>query len=311
MRSKETREQERGDARRADMKANASAPNPKKSSRFGVYLFSAVVFALSMAVAAFVLAAVFGLSVITLAGAILFGMVMAYSIRIAPHWERVVILRMGRFKRLAGPGIYFLIPVVEYATAHVDQRIITTPFVAEEALTADLVPLDIDAVLFWMVWNPKDACVEVEDYSSAIWWAAQTALRDAVGRINLAEVATRREQIDEEVKDILDSKTRAWGITVVSVEIRDIAIPEDLQDALSKEAQAERERNARLLLAEVEKDISEMFVDAADVYERNDRAMQLRTMNLIYESVKEKGGLVIAPSAFSEGFNNIESLFKK
>lgn len=311
MRSKETREQERDDARRADMKANASAPNPKKSSRFGVYLFSAVVFALSMAVAAFVLAAVFGLSVITLAGAILFGVVVAYSIRIAPHWERVVILRMGRFKRLAGPGVYFLIPVVEYATAHVDQRIITTPFVAEEALTADLVPLDIDAVLFWMVWNPKDACVEVEDYSSAIWWAAQTALRDAVGRINLAEVATRREQIDEEVKDILDSKTRAWGITVVSVEIRDIAIPEDLQDALSKEAQAERERNARLLLAEVEKDISEMFVDAADVYDRNDRAMQLRTMNLIYESVKEKGGLVIAPSAFSEGFNNIESFFKK
>ena len=231
--------------------------------------------------------------------------------RIAPHWERVVILRMGRFERLAGPGVYFLIPVVEYAAVHVDQRIITTPFVAEEALTADLVPLDIDAVLFWMVWNPKDACVEVEDYSSAIWWAAQTALRDAVGRINLAEVATRREQIDEEVKDILDSKTRAWGITVVSVEIRDISIPDDLQDALSKEAQAERERNARLLLAEVEKDISEMFVDAADVYDRNDRAMQLRTMNLIYESVKEKGGLVIAPSAFSEGFNNIESLFKK
>ena len=257
------------------------------------------------------LAAAFGLSVPALAAAILFGMAAAYSVRIAPHWERVVILRMGRFERLAGPGVYFLIPVVEYAAVHVDQRIITTPFVAEEALTADLVPLDIDAVLFWMVWNPKDACVEVEDYSSAIWWAAQTALRDAVGRINLAEVATRREQIDEEVKDILDSKTRAWGITVVSVEIRDISIPDDLQDALSKEAQAERERNARLLLAEVEKDISEMFVDAADVYDRNDRAMQLRTMNLIYESVKEKGGLVIAPSAFSEGFNNIESLFKK
>ena len=311
MRSKENREQERSDARRASMKANASAPNPRKSSRFGVYLFSAVMFALSFAAAAFLLAAAFGLSVPALAAAILFGMAAAYSVRIAPHWERVVILRMGRFERLAGPGVYFLIPVVEYAAVHVDQRIITTPFVAEEALTADLVPLDIDAVLFWMVWNPKDACVEVEDYSSAIWWAAQTALRDAVGRINLAEVATRREQIDEEVKDILDSKTRAWGITVLSVEIRDISIPDDLQDALSKEAQAERERNARLLLAEVEKDISEMFVDAADVYDRNDRAMQLRTMNLIYESVKEKGGLVIAPSAFSEGFNNIESLFKK
>ena len=132
-------------------------------------------------------------------------------------------------------------------------------------MTADLVPLGIDAVLFWMVWDPKDACVEVEDYSSAVWWAAQTALRDAVGRINLAEVATRREQLDNEVKEILEEKTRAWGITVVSVEIRDIAVPSELQDALSKEAQAERERNSRLLLAEVEKDISEMFVEAAAV----------------------------------------------
>ena len=163
---------------------------------------------------------------------------------------------------------------------------------------------------FWLVWNPKDACVEVEDYASAVWWAAQTALRDAVGRINLAEVATRREQLDNEIKEILDEKTRSWGITVVSVEIRDIAIPKDLQDALSKEAQAERERNARLLLAEIEKDISEMFVDAAAVYDRNDKALQLRTMNLIYESVKEKGGLVIAPSAFGEAFNNIEGFLK-
>ena len=205
---------------------------------------------------------------------------------------------------------YFVIPIIEHVAARVDQRIITTAFVAEEALTADLVPLDIDAVLFWMVWNPKDACVEVEDYSSAIWWAAQTALRDAVGRINLAEVATRRAQIDHEVKEILDEKTRTWGITVVSVEIRDIAIPPDLQDAMSKEAQAERERNARLLLAEIEKDISEMFVEAAEVYEGSDKALQLRTMSLIYESVKDKGGLVIAPSAFGEAFNNIEKFLK-
>ena len=142
------------------------------------------------------------------------------------------------------------------------------------------------------------------------WWAAQTALRDAVGRINLAEVATRRAQIDHEVKEILDEKTRTWGITVVSVEIRDIAIPPDLQDAMSKEAQAERERNARLLLAEIEKDISEMFVEAAEVYEGSDKALQLRTMSLIYESVKDKGGLVIAPSAFGEAFNNIEKFLK-
>lgn len=283
-------------------------PKTKKTSRNGIYIFAVTLFAVTFGL-------VVGLtwsflSVITVICAIAAGLLISYTIRIAPHWERVVILRLGRFNRIGGPGVYFMIPIIEHAAAHVDQRIITTPFIAEEALTADLVPLDIDAVLFWMVWNPKDACVEVEDYSSAIWWAAQTALRDAVGRINLAEVATRREQLDSEIKEILDAKTRTWGITVVSVEIRDIAIPKELQDAMSKEAQAERERNARLLLAEIEKDISEMFVDAAEVYEKHDKALQLRTMNLIYESVKEKGGLVIAPSAFGEAFNNIDSFLK-
>lgn len=291
-------------------KAQASEPKPKKTSRLGIHLFGMTVFSLGVAATIGIASALGVMSAWAVVAAIAVGAVLTYSIRIAPQWERVVILRFGRFSRQVGPGLYFMIPVVEYAASHVDQRIITTPFIAEEALTADLVPLDIDAVLFWMVWSPKDACVEVEDYSSAIWWAAQTALRDAVGRINLAEVATRREQIDEEVKSILDEKTRTWGITVVSVEIRDIAIPPELQDAMSKEAQAERERNARLLLAEIEKDISEMFVDAAAVYDKNDKAMQLRTMNLIYESVKEKGGLVIAPSAFGEAFNNIDSFFK-
>lgn len=284
------------------------APVGRKTSRNSVYIFAASVF---LIVAGAILAALWSMLTSTVViVAVMAGAVAAFSIRIAPQWERVVVLRLGNFNRIAGPGLYFVVPVVEHATAHIDQRMITTPFTAEEALTADLVPLDTDAVLFWMVWNPKDACVEVEDYASAIWWAAQTALRDAVGRINLAEVATRREQLDGEIKDILDEKTRSWGISVVSVEIRDIAIPKELQDAMSKEAQAERERNARLLLAEIEKDISEMFVDAAAVYDRNDKALQLRTMNLIYESVKEKGGLVIAPSAFGEAFNNIDSFLK-
>lgn len=288
--------------------SKGTAPKGKKTSRNGVYLFSLAIFLIGLAA----VLAVFweSLSVPAIVVAVVVGFVLASSIRIAPQWERVVVLRLGKFNRIAGPGLYLLIPVIEHPAAHVDQRIITTPFTAEEALTADLVPLDIDAVLFWLVWNPKDACVEVEDYSSAIWWAAQTALRDAIGRINLAEVATRREQLDNEIKEILDAKTRTWGITVVSVEIRDIAIPKELQDAMSKEAQAERERNARLLLAEIEKDISEMFVEAAAVYDQNDKAMQLRTMNLIYESVKDKGGLVIAPSAFGEAFNNIDSFLK-
>lgn len=276
----------------------------KKASRNGVYFFAASLFLIVALAVLGIFHDRLTLPIVLIAVAL--GFVVAYSIRIVPQWERVIVLRFGKFNRVAGPGFCIIIPIIEHASAHVDQRIITTPFIAEEALTADLVPLDIDAVLFWMVWNPKDACVEVEDYSSATWWAAQTALRDAIGRINLSEVATRREQLDSEVREILDAKTRAWGITVVSVEVRDIAIPKDLQDAMSKEAQAEREKNARLLLAEIEKDISEMFVEAAAIYETSDKALQLRTMNLIYESVKEKGGLVIAPSAFGEAFNNID-----
>lgn len=289
-----------------------SATTPPRSrtetSRNGVYVFAAALFVVGFVV---VLALTgWSLSVPALLGAVVAGCVLASTVRVAPQWERVVVLRLGAFNRVAGPGPYVVIPIIEHAAARVDQRIITTPFTAEEALTADLVPLDIDSVLFWMVWSPKDACVEVEDYSSAVWWAAQTALRDAIGRINLAEVATRREQLDNEIREILDEKTRTWGVTVVSVEIRDIAIPKELQDVMSREAQAERERNARLLLAEVEKDISEMFVEAAAVYDQSDKAMQLRTMNLIYESMKDKGGLVIAPSAFADAFNKAADLAK-
>ena len=307
MRSREKRTEEQSTVNKYKT-SEMIAPKAKKTSRNSVYIFAVTIFLLASLI---VVLPLWGKhTTLTIFAAIALGAIAATSIRIAPQWERVVILRLGKFQRVAGPGLYFTIPVIEHTTAQVDQRMITTPFVAEEALTADLVPLDIDAVLFWMVWNPKDACIEVEDYNSAIWWAAQTALRDAIGRINLAEVATRRGQIDSEIKEILDEKTRDWGITVTSVEIRDITIPKELQDAMSKEAQAERERNARLLLAEVERDISEMFVDAAAVYDENDKALQLRTMNLIYESVKEKGGLVIAPSAFGEAFNSIKPFIK-
>lgn len=306
--AKQAREAEQVPARVKALTGSMAAPTAKKTSRNSVYLFAIALFLTSGGLFAFL---VWNASLpVALLGGVAVGLVASSTVRIAPQWERVVVLRLGKLNRIDGPGLYVVVPIVESVAARVDQRIITTPFSAEEAVTADLVPLGIDAVLFWMVWDPKDACVEVEDYSSAVWWAAQTALRDAVGRINLAEVATRREQLDNEVKEILEEKTRAWGITVVSVEIRDIAVPSELQDALSKEAQAERERNSRLLLAEVEKDISEMFVEAAAVYERNDKALQLRTMNLIYESVKEKGGLVIAPSAFGEAFNNIDGFLK-
>lgn len=309
MRRKSKEEKAASAAVAAKMPAAPSIGRPAKVSRNSVYIFASALFLIvffAMFIAMWPTITVLGLII-----AVLAGLVVAYSIRVVPQWERAVVLRFGKLNRCVGPGICFVIPVIEHVTAHVDQRIIATPFVAEEALTADLVPLNIDAVLFWMVRNPMDACTEVEDYPSAVWWAAQTALRDAIGRINLAEVATRRKQIDSEVKEVLDENIRDWGIEVVAVQIRDIAIPKELQDAMSLEAQAERERNARLILAEVEKDISEMFVEAASTYDENEKAMQLRTMNLIYESVKEKGGLVIAPSAFSEGFNNIQSYFKK
>jgi regulator of protease activity HflC (stomatin/prohibitin superfamily) len=277
-----------------------------RSSRNGVYLFGGMVFLVPFAVILAVCAAAEALSAWTILAAAAVGLLAASSIRIALQWEKVVVLRLGRYSREAGPGPFLVIPVLESITVCIDQRIIATPFAAEETLTADLVSVDVDAVLFWLVWDARLACVEVENYPKAVAWSAQTALRDAIGRVNLAELATRRKQIDAQLQEVLATKTEPWGITIISVEIRDIIIPTDLQDALSKEAQAERERNARVILAEVEKDISEMFVEAAEIYDRNDRALQLRTMNLIYESVKEKGGLVIAPSAFAEGFNNIE-----
>jgi regulator of protease activity HflC (stomatin/prohibitin superfamily) len=170
-------------------------------------------------------------------------------------------------------------------------------------LTADLVPVDVDAILFWMVWDTEKACLEVVNYPKAVLRSAQTAMRDAIGQLNLADISIRRKQIDRELGEMLARKCEDWGITVISVEIRDIMIPEELQDALSKEAQAEREKNARIILAEVEKDISEMFVEAANVYERNSKAMQLRAMNLAYEGAKDGKGVLLTPSSLADSFD--------
>ncbi len=271
------------------------------ASRGGVYLFSILIFFISFFV---VIAATFAfVSPFTIAAAVVIGFVVARTIRIAPQWERVVVLRLGKFHHIAGPGLYWCIPFIDHAAVHVDIRIRTASFSAEAALTADLVPVDVDAILFWMVWDPKKACFEVENYPKAVLRSAQTAMRDAIGQQNLADISTRRKQIDHELEVALGEKCGEWGVTVLSVEIRDITIPPELQDALSREAQAERERNARLLLAEVEKDISEMFVEAADVYERNPRAMKLRAMDLAYEGAKESGGIMLAPSALADAFD--------
>ena len=271
------------------------------ASRGGVYLFFLAMFAAGFLAVLF--ATLAWVSPLTIAASVVAGFVLATSVRVAPHWERVAILRFGKFNRIAGPGLYCCIPFAEYTAIHVDQRITTASFSAEAALTADLVPVDVDAILFWMVWDAEKACLEVENYPKAVLRSAQTAMRDVIGQLNLADISRRRKQIDRDLEDILGKKCEQWGVTVISVEIRDIMIPKELQDALSKEAQAERERNARIILAEVEKDISEMFVEAAEVYDRNPRAMKLRAMNLAYEGAKDSKGVLLAPSALADGFN--------
>ena len=271
------------------------------ASRGGVYLFFLAMFAAGFLAVLF--ATLAWVSPLTIAASVVAGFVLATSVRVAPHWERVTILRFGKFNRIAGPGLYCCIPFAEYTAIHVDQRITTASFSAEAALTADLVPVDVDAILFWMVWDAEKACLEVENYPKAVLRSAQTAMRDVIGQLNLADISRRRKQIDRDLEDILGKKCEQWGVTVISVEIRDIMIPKELQDALSKEAQAERERNARIILAEVEKDISEMFVEAAEVYDRNLRAMRLRAMNLAYEGAKDSKGVLLAPSALADGFN--------
>lgn len=232
------------------------------------------------------------------------GLFFFLAIHIAFEWERAVIMRFGKYNRIAGPGIYFTIPIVESEAAKIDQRIRTISFDAEETLSSDLVPVNVDTVLFWVVWDAERACKEVRNFEAIISLAAQTAMRDVIGQICLSEIAMRRAYLDEELKRIISEKVDDWGITVVSVEIRDIVIPKELQASMARQAQAERERDARLTLAEVERDISEMYMEAAATYGQPEKALQLRTMNLVYDSVKEHGGMVVVPSAYSEGFSN-------
>lgn len=222
------------------------------------------------------------------------------SVKISRQWEKAVVLRLGKFQKLSGPGLFLIIPVIDTVSSWVDQRIITTPFNAEQTLTKDTVPVDVDAVLFWMVWDVEKAALEVEDYKDAVSWAAQTALRDIIGKTQLSEMLAGRDHIDEELRKIIDRRTEPWGVSVQSVEIRDVIIPQSLQDAMSREAQAERERKARVILGTAETEIATKFAEAAKSYENNPVAMQLRAMNILYEGIKEKGALVVVPSSVVE-----------
>jgi len=226
-----------------------------------------------------------------------------FGIKIANQWERAVVLRLGRFHALRGPGPFFIIPIIESVTRSVDMRIRSTDFSSESTLTKDTVPVDVDAICFWMVWDAKKAILEVENFYQAIVLSAQTALRDIIGTHQLTEMLSHREQLGRKLQEILDEKTNPWGITIQSVEIRDIILPTELEDAMSKEAQAERERHARIILGTAETEIAEKFAQAAKQYESNPGAMHLRGMNMLFEGLKEKGSMIIVPSSALETMN--------
>jgi regulator of protease activity HflC (stomatin/prohibitin superfamily) len=213
------------------------------------------------------------------------------------------VLRFGKFRGLKGPGAFWIIPLVDSIASWIDHRVNVTPFNAERTLTKDTVPVDVDAVLFWVVWDAEKAALEVKDYQAAIAWAAQTALRDIIGKMMLADILVGREAIDAELQKIIDERTAPWGITVQSVEIRDVVIPAALEDAMSQQAQAERERQARVILGESEKQIATSFAEASLAYTNNPTALHLRAMNMLFEGLKEKGALVIVPSSAVETMN--------
>jgi regulator of protease activity HflC (stomatin/prohibitin superfamily) len=231
------------------------------------------------------------------------GLVILFALKIANQWEKAIVLRFGKFNRVAGPGLFWIIPIVESVASWIDQRVMVTPFAAQKTLTKDTVPVDVDAVLFWVVWDAQKAALEVKEYQAAVDWAAQTALRDIIGRMMLADILVGRSAIDKELQQVIDQRTTPWGVTVQSVEIRDIVIPQDLEDTMSRQAQAERERQARVILGESEKQIAASFAEASREYANNPTALHLRAMNMLFEGLKEKGALVIVPSSAVDTMN--------
>ena len=290
-----THPQEQKDTyRRSEMEfgvaADAYRSDPtKKATRNGAVMISVV---LALVAFAIVLAA----SILVLGKFTFTGIIVSVIVGLT-------VMRLGRFNRLAGPGLFFTIPLFEFCTLRVDQRMNATPFGAEEALTSDLVPLDVDAVLFWVIWDPEKACTEVQDCHFAVALSAQTALRDAIGRASLQNVVMRRHQLDQELREAVEQKVSDWGISIVSVEVRDLIIPKELQDVISLEAQAECRKSARITLMEAEKDISAILDDVAQSYSHDDIALTLRKMHLTYEGMQDNDGALVVPSAYSDGFN--------
>jgi regulator of protease activity HflC (stomatin/prohibitin superfamily) len=236
-------------------------------------------------------------------GWLVIGTFILLSLKVASQWEKAVVLRLGKFQRLAGPGAFWVVLFLESVANWIDHRVMVTPFSAEKTLTKDTVPVDVDAVLFWVIWDAEKAALEVADYRAAIAWAAQTALREIIGQSVLADILVGRAKMDADLQKIIDERTTPWGITVQSVEIRDVIIPPDLEDAMSRQAQAERERQARVILGESEMQIAASFAEASKAYVTNPTALHLRAMNMLFEGLKEKGALVIVPSSAVDTMN--------
>lgn len=277
----------------------------ERASSAGVFLFSLVLFLLTFAVVLTAGWAFAGaLTLPLLAVAMVAALLVIASCHVAQEWEKVVVLRLGRFNRVSGPGLFWTIPVIESNVMRVDTRMRVTAFYAEETLTSDLVPLNVDAVLFWHVWDAAAACNEVGDFSRAVEMAAQTALREAIGRAAAAEVSIRRNQLDRELKKVLEEKVAPWGIAILSVEVRDILLPKELLETMSLEAQAEQRKKARIILIEAEHDVYEMLDEMEELVGGPEAVSRLRTMHLLNESLREGKGTVVIPSAFAEGFND-------
>jgi regulator of protease activity HflC (stomatin/prohibitin superfamily) len=233
-------------------------------------------------------------------GGTLLGIIMSMSPKVAKQWEKGVVLRLGKFVGLRGPGLFWVMPLFDTVSTWIDQRVITTSFAAEQTLTSDTVPVNVDAVLFWMVYDAEKAALEVQQYSDAVSWAAQTALRDIIGRTYLTDLLRGREKIETQLQDLIDQRCNPWGVSVQSVEMRDVIIPDALQDAMSREAQAYREKQARIILGEAEVEIAKLFQAASISYQGNPTALHLRAMNMLYEGLKEKGALMLVPSSAVE-----------
>ena len=286
---------------------DGARPKPKSNLRIsGVGAFiSAVLFI--VAVGGVVILDANGvsetISVIFLIIMLIIATYLLFATQVASQWEKAVVLRLGKFHQLKGPGFFWIIPIVDSVVNWIDHRVNVTPFSAEKTLTKDTVPVDVDAVLFWLVWDAQKAALEVADYRVAISWAAQTALREIIGQMTLADILVGRARMDADLQKIIDERTTPWGITVQSVEIRDVVIPPDLEDAMSRQAQAERERQARVILGESEQQIASSFAQASEAYVNNPTALHLRAMNMLFEGLKQKGALVIVPSSAVDTMN--------